>query len=126
MQLNDISRASLVMQAVHILRDDVLGPPHALHLSQSIVCPVGLHCCKLMPASKASGPVSGPPLLSGHELHAEARMGQERLFGRCFMSGAFPAVRFLQCFGAVSLHARNWYSDELCWDKDSSSMCFNT
>lgn len=94
-QLNDISGASLVMQAVHILRDDVLGPPHTLHLSQSIVGPVGLHCCKLMPASKASGPITSPPLLSGHELHAEARSEGEYLLKGCCMPGTFPAVPFV-------------------------------
>jgi len=56
------------MQAVHILCDDVLSPAHALHLSQSIVCSVGLHSSKLMPSSKASGPIPGPPLFSCHEL----------------------------------------------------------
>ncbi len=56
------------MQAVYILCDDVLSPAHTLHLSQSIVRSVGLHCRKLMPSSKASGPIPSPPLFSCHEL----------------------------------------------------------
>ena len=68
MQLYDVSGGGLVMQAVHVLCDDVLRPAHALHLSQSKVRSVGLHCSKLMPSSKASGPVPGPPLFSCHEL----------------------------------------------------------
>ncbi len=68
MQLYDVSGGALVVQAVHVLCNDVLSPAHALHLSQSIVRPVGLHCSKLMPSGKASGPVPCPPLLSCHEL----------------------------------------------------------
>ena len=69
MQLYDVPGPCLVMQAVHVLGNDAVCPPHALHLCQGIVCSVGLHRRELMPPSKAPGPVSGSALLCGHELH---------------------------------------------------------
>lgn len=44
MQFYDVSRASLVVQAVHVLGDDAVRPAHALQLGQGVVGPVGLHC----------------------------------------------------------------------------------
>ena len=69
MQLYDIPGPCFVMQAVHILGDDAASPAHALHLCQSIVRSVGLHCCKLVPPSEAPGPVPGSALRCGHKLH---------------------------------------------------------
>ena len=68
MELYDVSGAGFVVQAVHILGDDVLSPAHALQLSQGIMSPVRSHSSKLMPPSKAPCPVPCPALFSRHEL----------------------------------------------------------
>lgn len=75
MQLYDVPGPCFVMQAVHILSDDALSPAHALHLSQGMVSSVGLYGGKLVPPSKAPGPVPGSALLSGHELYNTCKSG---------------------------------------------------
>lgn len=69
MKLYNFLGPCFVMQTVHVLGDDALCPAHALHLCQGMVRPVGLHRSKVMPSSKAPGPVPGSALLCGHELH---------------------------------------------------------
>lgn len=44
MQFYDVCGAGLMVQAVHILGDDAVSPAHALHLRESMVGSVGLHC----------------------------------------------------------------------------------
>ena len=101
------------MQAVHVLCDDALRPAHALHLSQSIVCSVGLHGSKLMPSSKASGPVPGPPLLSRHKLQnvwllmkrvsLVLHYSSKLIMNRLFTSVPWPAVTLMPKDTASSL-----------------------
>ena len=67
-QLDDVSAAGLVMQAVHVLGDERLQPTARLQPRQRLVRSVGTHAAELVPPRKASRPVAPPRRVRRHEL----------------------------------------------------------
>jgi hypothetical protein len=59
MQLQHLAAAAapLVVQSIHILRNDKVYPTHLLQAGQAIMCSIGCYMGKFMPAGKAPGPV---------------------------------------------------------------------
>ena len=69
MQLDDVGAPSLVVQAVHVLGDQVTQPSATLQPRQRLVRCIWPHAAELVPASKAARPVPPTRRLRCHELH---------------------------------------------------------
>jgi hypothetical protein len=74
MQFQNVGRPRFVMETVNILRHDVLQPASLLQAGQAHMGGVGRHISKLVPARKASRPVSRTLRWGGHKLHKTSMM----------------------------------------------------
>lgn len=68
MQLYDVGAPRLVVQAVHVLGDEVSEPAAALQPRERLVRRIWPHAAELVPARKAARPVTPPRRLRRHEL----------------------------------------------------------
>ncbi len=71
-QLDDVSAAGLVMQAVNVLRDQRLRPSARLQPRQGLVRCVGTHAAEFVPPCETARPVPPPCRVRRHELRPEA------------------------------------------------------